>query len=157
MIHAYTDPRALPFDDFERGLLPVLRHFLVAMTDPGSQAWRLAYATARERWGRSAGLAIADSLGDFVACFVQRHGATVDFHDPLDPERRVLLAKGEAALLAILHHMRRDHASAARRCLALVTGGRTAARVVQAGLAFAARYPAASVPARAEPSLRVVH
>ena len=52
----------LPFDEFELGLLAVLRHFSKSYTVPENQTWQHAYLIAAERWGERIGLSTAYAL-----------------------------------------------------------------------------------------------
>lgn len=135
---------ALGLDDFEAGLLPVLRHFLAALADPASQGWRLAYAIAAERWGPGDGPQIAHRLFGMIEAMQTCRPTRFRFANPLCAHCRGILTPDETAFLTLLHHMRRDRTDAARLALAEISGGVRDAGLIRAGLTFAARFPAAA-------------
>ncbi|NKX72185.1 hypothetical protein HGE74_08910 [Rhodobacteraceae bacterium R_SAG1] len=133
----------LCLDPFEAGMLPVLRHLLTSLQVPESQAWQHAFQIAAERWGASFGLGVAQALVPVVARLHALRGQGVELHDPLDLDQRDRLSADEAALLLVLHHMRRDQTSQARDALADLLMGRMDADLIRAALGFAHRFPAA--------------
>lgn len=145
---------ALRLDDFEAGLLPVLRHFLNSLEVPERQGWQHAYHTAAERWGESFGLAVAYTLFTVLRAVADVRPSRLACQDALCLETRSSLTADEAALLRMIHHMRRDQTASARQAVAAVTGGRMDPQVIRAGLAFARRFPCGG--GRAGPSARPV-
>lgn len=145
------------FDDFEAGLLPVLRQFLLSYETPESQAWQRAYMVAAERWGEAIGLPAAQALMKLLRAVLDSRDGQFSFTDPFDLDLRGTVTLDEAALLRMLHHMRRDQTAGAREAVADVTGGQMDPHVIRAGLAFAHRFSAGRAAARPEtPRLRVV-
>jgi hypothetical protein len=145
------------FDEFETGLLPVLRHFLMSYETPDSQAWQRAYMVAAERWGEAIGLPAAQALMKLLRAVMDCRDGQFAYIDPFDLELRGTVTPEEAALLRMLHHMRRDQTPGAREAVADVTGGQMDPHVIRAGLAFAHRFSAGHAAARPEaPRLRVV-
>ncbi|WP_196223530.1 hypothetical protein [Roseibium sp. RKSG952] len=129
------------FDDFELGLLPVMRHFILSFADPDTQSWQHAYSTAIERWGVDQGLNIAHLVYKIVKVTLHCRPAGLAFNDPLCLEQRGSLTCDELALMKMLHHMRRDNTPEARDAVNLVTGGYPDAHLIQAGLTLANRFP----------------
>ncbi|UWQ25244.1 hypothetical protein K3553_01915 [Leisingera aquaemixtae] len=145
------------FDAFETGLLAVLRQFLLSHETPDSQAWQRAYMVAAERWGEAIGLPAAQALMKLLRAVLDCRDGRFTFIDPFDLELRGTVTPDEAALLQMLHHMRRDQTPGAREAVAEVTGGKMDPHVIRAGLAFAHRFSAGQAAARPEaPRLRVV-
>ncbi|MFY0311504.1 hypothetical protein ACFMBG_16560 [Leisingera sp. D0M16] len=145
------------FDEFETGLLPVLRQFLLSYETPDSQAWQRAYMAAAERWGEAIGLPAAQALMKLLRAVLDSRNGQFSFIDPFDLELRGTVTPDEAALLRMLHHMRRDQTPGARDAVADATGGQMDPHVIRAGLAFAHRFSAGQAAARpAAPRLRVV-
>lgn len=145
------------FDAFETGLLPVMRQFLLSYETPESQAWQRAYMVAAERWGEAIGLPAAHALMKLLRAVLDCRDRQFASIDPFDLRLRGTMTPDEAALLQMLHHMRRDQTPEARVAVADVTGGHMDPHVIRAGLAFAHRFPAGQAAARPEPPrLRVV-
>ncbi len=128
-------------DDFEEGLLPILRHFFRTLAEPERQTWQFAYSIAAERWGEASGLPISQAMFKLVQCTAKARGIEFEAIDPLALHERDLVSQDERALLQMLHHMRRDETSRAPAAVANVTGGTMDAEVIRAGLSFAARFP----------------
>ena len=147
------------FDDFERGLLPVMRHFILSFEEPESQAWQHAYSIAIERWGQDQGLNLAHMVFKIVKATLYCRPDGLAFNDPLRVDDRLAVTCDELALLKMLHHMRRDETPDARDAVGQVTGGYPDAHLIQAGLTLANRFPTNNSrrtdPAR-RPVLRVV-
>ncbi|MEP4039159.1 hypothetical protein [Pseudophaeobacter sp.] len=146
-------------DEFEEGLLPVLRHFLQSLAQPESQSWQFAFRVAAERWGESLGLPVAQSLFKLVQFTTKARRVGFDSIDPLSLEDREYVTRDEQAFLQMLHHMRRDETPRAREAVANVTGCTMDPDVIRAGLSFADRFPAGtarSKRASSRPILRVV-
>lgn len=148
---------ALGLDDFEQGLLPVLRQFLLSHDQPQGQAWQQAYLIAVERWGEALGLPAALAAMKLVQAVLECRGEGFCFVDPFDLDHRAEVSRDEAALLRMLHHMRRDETPLAREAVADVTLGQMDPHVIRAGLSLANRFSKGQSPARATPPrLRVV-
>ncbi|WP_120631295.1 hypothetical protein [Ruegeria sp. EL01] len=149
-------PHALDeFDDFERGLLPVMRHFILSFTTPTTQAWQHAYSVAIEKWGQDQGLNLAHLVFKVIKATLHCRADGLAFNDPLSVEDRLEITCDERALLKMLHHMRRDETPAARDAVGQVTGGYPDAHLVQAGLTLASRFPT-SGECQGQPSRRPV-
>ncbi|WP_293574725.1 hypothetical protein [Phaeobacter sp.] len=142
----------LGLDDFEAAILPVFRHFMMSLQNPASQSWQFAYKTAAERWGDTYGLGLAQSLFAVADRLHRLRGASYKGNDPLDLESRDLLSEDEAAVILMLHFMRRDKTAAAREALAEATGGRMDPDLIRAGLQFSHRHPAAQHPDNMQPN-----
>lgn len=148
---------SFPFDAFEIGLLSVARHHLDALRCPETQAWHLAYSIAAERWGDRIGLPAAHLLARFLRYVVQCRRDGFDYNDPFCEHNRDLVTLDEAALLHVLHFMRRDNTPAARDAVDALTNGRLDPDVIRSGLTFANRFPAGSeTGVQAPVKLRVV-
>lgn len=147
------------FDDFERGLLPVMRHFILSFSDPETQAWQHAYSVAIECWGQDQGLALAHLVYKVVKATLHARPYGLAFNDPLCVETRRDLTCDELSLLRMIHHMRRDETPQARDAVSLVAGGYPDAHLIQAGLTLASRFPTHGErrdhPVR-RPALRIV-
>jgi hypothetical protein len=146
-------------DEFEEGLLPVLRHFVLSLAQPESQSWQFAYRIAAERWGESLGLPVAQSLFKLVQFTLKARRTGFDAVDPLALEDRDFVTRDEQAFLQMLHHMRRDETPRAREAVANVTGCSMDPDVIRAGLSFADRFPAGTARSKLHgqrPELRVV-
>ncbi|WP_136636356.1 hypothetical protein [Pseudooceanicola onchidii] len=152
---ALTD---LPLDKTERDLLPILRHFLIALARPETHAWHLAYATASEKWGATVGLAMAHGLAEYLRAAAACRPDGFKVHDPLDIMQRHILTVDEAMLLMVLHYTRRDRTDQARVALESATHGRRDPRMIRAALAFAARHGVGAdhQAVGGRPTLRVV-
>lgn len=144
---------ALDLDETEQGLLVVMRHFLTSFAQPASQAWTLAFGLAAERWGLSEGPARAQALLAVLMALRAGQGAAqpdagrgpLAFTDPLSLTARAFMTPDEAAVMALIHAMRRDRTAQAREALGRLTGGRMDVGVIRAGLALAAHFPAANL------------
>ncbi|CUH88267.1 hypothetical protein PH5382_02200 [Phaeobacter sp. CECT 5382] len=144
-------------DDFEEGLLPLLRHFLTSLKAPERQSWQYAYKIAAERWGEVLGLRVAQALFKLIDRAVKARGEPLEFLDPLAPDERGFVTRDEFSILRMLHHMRRDETPMAREAVALVTGDTMDPEVIRAGLSFAHRFPVGLPQRAAAPSpLRLV-
>jgi hypothetical protein len=142
-----TKPDRIPLalcdlDEFEEGLLPVLRHFFLCLAQPERQTWQFAYKIAAERWGEARGLPLAHALFKLVQFIVKARRTGFDAIDPLALEQRDFVTRDEQALLQMLHHMRRDETPRAREAVANVTGCTMDPDVIRAGLSFADHFPA---------------
>ncbi|MFY0659291.1 MAG: hypothetical protein JXR15_02275 [Shimia sp.] len=128
-------------DDFEIGLLPVLRHLCVSGQSADPKSWAHAFDIAAERYGEAIGLPAAHGLHKVVlALFACREGGP-DIKDPLCPEAKRDITDDEVQFLSMVHHMRRDNSAAARSAVAFVTRGRMDPVLIRNGLTFANRFP----------------
>ncbi|NVO56332.1 hypothetical protein HW561_11080 [Rhodobacteraceae bacterium B1Z28] len=143
------------FDDFERGLLPVMRHFILSFAEPETLAWQQAYSIAIERWGQDQGLNLAHLVFKIVKATLHCRPEGLAFNDPLCVDYRLEVTCDERALLKMVHHMRRDETPAARDAVGQITGGYPDAHLIQAGLTLANRFPTGSAP-RNQPPRRPV-
>ncbi|MFE3837107.1 hypothetical protein [Pseudogemmobacter sonorensis] len=135
---------SLGLDDFETGLLAVLRHFMTAFARPETQAWQSAFALATELWGGARGPQVAQGLLTVVQVLRQARRADFHYANPLCPECSAMATGEEAALCLMLHAMRRDRADLARGAVMELTDGRIEPGLLQSALAFCARFPAES-------------
>jgi hypothetical protein len=120
-----ADRIALSFcdlDEFEEGLLPVLRHFMMSLAEPERQSWQFAYKIAAERWGETLGLPVANTLFKLIQFTSKARRVQFNAIDPLALEDRGFVTRDERAFLRMLHHMRRDETGRARDAVADVTG-----------------------------------
>ena len=141
-------PETLGLDQAEQGMLTVARHFLTSFARPESQAWIMAFGIAGERWGQSDGARLAQGMLRVLQAVTGCRGETpFRFSDPICARCRRQVTADEAALLSMLHHMRRDNTPAARQALAELTGGPMAPQVIRAGLSLAALFPALATAA----------
>lgn len=138
-------------DEFEEGLLPVLRHFMMALAEPERQTWQFAYKNAGERWGETLGLPVANALFKLVQFTAKARRVQFNAIDPLALEDRGFVTRDERAFLRMLHHMRRDETARAREAVADVTGCTMDPDVIRAGLSFADRFPAGQNAPRYSP------
>ncbi|MEH7829091.1 hypothetical protein [Gemmobacter denitrificans] len=133
---------SLGLDATEVGALAVLRHFMTSFAQPESQAWTHAFDIACERWGIAEGPRLAQGLLAVLRAVMACRQTGLTFSNPLCQECRLRVTADEAAMMTMLHHMRRDATVDARLALADLTFGRMDARLIQAALALAARFPA---------------
>lgn len=148
---------SLGLDDVETGMLAVLRHFLSALAGTAPQGWVTAMEVAAERWGLADGPRIAHGLVEVLQAVRRARRAAFSFANPLCLTCRTFATADEAALMAMLHWMRRDRTGPARDAVAQVAEGRHDAGLIRAGLALAGRHPAGhETPAR-QAGLRLVH
>ncbi|MEM6656900.1 MAG: hypothetical protein AAF496_08360 [Pseudomonadota bacterium] len=147
------------FDDFELGLLPVMRHFILSFAEPETQSWQHAFSVAIERWGQDQGLALAHLVFKIIKAGLHCRPYGLAFNDPLCVESRRDMTCDELALMRMLHHMRRDETPEARDAIGQLTGGYPDAHLIQAALTLANRFPTTgerrNQPQR-RPMLRVV-
>ncbi len=134
----------LGLDDFETGLLAVLRHFLTAFAHPESHAWQTAFRVAGERWGEARGPQIAMGLLQVLHSMRGARRSSFEFANPLCVTCRTQATGTEAAFLHMLQAMRRDRTDLARNAVLILTEGTMDAGLIQSALAFAARHPALS-------------
>ncbi len=149
------------FDEFERGLLIVLRHLMTSYARPESQAWELAFGIAVERWGVADGPRIAQGVLAVVQALRRCRTARFRHADPLDAEARLRLTPDEENFIHMLHAMRRDRTAEARQRVALLTGGQMDPAMIRSALSLAARFPAVDCgparPVAPASGLRLVH
>ncbi|WP_299423328.1 hypothetical protein [uncultured Shimia sp.] len=129
-------------DDFEIGLLPVLRHLCVSAQSADPKSWSRAFDIAVERYGEAIGLPAAHGLHKIVLSVFACRAGGLEVKDPLDTEARKDITDDEVQMLSMVHHMRRDNSAAARSAVAFVTRGRMDPVLIRAGLTFANRFPA---------------
>lgn len=137
----------LGLDDFETGLLAVLRHFLTAYARPESQAWQSAFQIAAERWGQARGPQIAMSLLPVLQALRGARRGDFAFANPLCLICRDHATGTEAAFMGMIQAMRRDRTAQARAAVLILAEGIMDPGLIQAALAFAARFPADEAPA----------
>ena len=120
MSGAFDQPeeRLADLDPTARALLPVLRHVLVTLERPESQAWRLAFSSAARGWGEARGLALAYRAQSFVVMLSADRPQPLSYNDPLDPIDRDGLTTDELLILGLLTAFSRDDELAARAFLA---------------------------------------
>lgn len=147
---------ALGLDAFETGLLAVLRHFLTAFARPETQAWQAAYAIATERWDLARGPQIAQGLLAVVQAVRQARRSDFHYANPLCPQCRLMATGDEAAFCRMLQAMRRDRTDLAREAVYQLAEGVMDPVLIQAGLAFAGRFPAEPSAAAVWEPARVV-
>lgn len=146
MIQSATIPddltllRAMPYDDFELGLLAVLRHFSKSYEAPEQQAWQHAYMIAVERWGERIGLTTAYSLMKVVQAVCRCRPTGLNVRDPLGPDVKSYASSDEIAFINMIHHMRRDETPQARASIQSLAFGRNDPAIIHAGLSFANRF-----------------
>lgn len=137
---ACTNLEDSTFDEFEKGMLTVARHFLSTRDTPALQAWRYAYDIAVEQWGESLGFPASYRMQKVVAAVLSVREGDFVYLDPMTPESRYLITKDETHLLAMLHNMRRENTPAARDAVEELCGGFCDPHLVRAGLALAHRF-----------------
>lgn len=147
MIDHLPSPDAIPvgtlgLDAFETGVLAVLRHILTAYARPETQAWQTAFQLAAERWGEARGPKIAMGILPVLQALRGARRGDFDFANPLCVTCRAHVTGTEAAFLMMLQAMRRDRADRARPAVLTLTEGTMDPGLIQAALAFAARFPA---------------
>ncbi|MFY0616398.1 hypothetical protein [Shimia sp.] len=129
-------------DDFEVGLLPVFRHITLSILEADPKAWSRAYDLAVERYGEAIGLPAALGLHKIALCLLNCREDGPALQDPLCPEAKQFVTDDEVQVISMVHHMRRDNASAARSAVAFVTHGRMDPDLIRTALSFAHRFPA---------------
>lgn len=140
----------LELDDFETGILAVLRHFLTTYAQPDSQGWQTAFKLAAERWGDQRGPQIAMSLLPVLQALRRARRSDFDFANPLCVTCRAYVTGTEAAFLIMLQAMRRNHTNRARHAVLSLTEGTADPVLIQSALVFATRY-------RLDPDARAGH
>jgi len=135
----------LGLDDFERGVLAVLRHFLMTQAEPETQAWHHAFLISTERWGETVGLAVAHALSKYLTAVLRCRGDCLAFQEPFAQAARDYVTEDEEKMIVVLHFMRRDQTSYARDALAALTRGRMDPCVIRSGLSFSKRFAAGLV------------
>lgn len=157
---------SLALDPFETGLLAVLRYFLTAFARPETQSWQTAFQIATERWGAARGPQIAMGLLAVLQTLRGARRGDVEFANPQCLTCRSYATGTEAAFMMMLQAMRRDRTDLARPAVLDLTEGTMDPGLIQAALAFAARFPADSLamprhnPPQTRPDrqhLRLVH
>ena len=130
----------LPFDDFELGLLAVLRHFSKSYESPEYQTWQHAYLIATERWGERIGLSAAYALMKVTQAVCRCRPRGLNVQDPLSTVAKKYATEDEIAFIGMLHHMRRDETPQARAFIKVLAFGRNDPAIIHAGLSFASRF-----------------
>ncbi|MEM1079444.1 MAG: hypothetical protein AAGI09_13045 [Pseudomonadota bacterium] len=147
----------LPIDDFEAALLPLLRHFTLALSGEAPKGWRTAFGLAEERWGTPIGLSVAHEIGKLVAALEETRGSLPFVQDPFCIEARLLITQDEERFLLLIHHMRRDNTAGARDAVWALTDGYSQAAFIRQALSFANKHRLATPLATGRaPVLRVV-
>lgn len=131
---------SLGLDDFETGVLALLRHLCASLTDPGGHGWRRALTVAAERWQPGAGCRIVLDLLPVLDALASVRRRSFRTMDPLSTSCRALATRDEAALMRLLGAMRRDLTAAARVEVGRLTEGRMEPDLIVAALTFAARH-----------------
>jgi hypothetical protein len=131
---------ALGLDDFETGVLSILRHLCASFVEPGGHAWRRALAVAAERWQPGEGCLILRDLLPVLDVLAGARRETFRTMDPLSLTCRALATPDEAALMRLLAAMRRDLTAAARIEVGRLAGGRMEPDLIVAALTFASRH-----------------
>ncbi|WP_247744784.1 hypothetical protein [Shimia sp. R11_0] len=136
--------RTVGCDTFEMGLLPVLRHLVLGMLEGEAKACARAFDIAIERYGEAIGLPVAHGLQKMAVSWLtcRQSESGPEMRDPLCLEAKKTVTEDEIQIISMVHHMRRDNASAARSAVACVTHGRMDPEFIRAGLSFAHRFPA---------------
>ncbi|WP_333815136.1 hypothetical protein [Tabrizicola sp.] len=132
----------LGLDEFETGLLAVLRHFLTAYARPETQDWQMAFRVAGERWGEARGPQIAMGLLSVLQSLRGARRGDFGFANPLCTTCRAYATGTEVAFLQMLQAMRRDRTDLAREAVLTISEGTMEPGLIQAALAFASRHPA---------------
>ena len=144
--HSIEALRTIGCDQFELGLLAVLRHIMLALYERDPHGWARAQDIAVERWDEAVGLPTAYLLNRVGLALLDSRGGGPEMMDPLCPHARLKMTDEEMQIMSMLHHMRRDKASGARSAVAFVTRGRMDPDLIRAGLSFAHRFPAGVKP-----------
>lgn len=131
----------LGLDEFETGLLAVLRHFLTAFARPETQGWQTAFAVSAQRWGEAKGPQIAMGLLSMLQSLRGSRRGDFDFANPLCTTCRAYATGTEADFLRMVQAMRRGRTDLARKAVLALSEGTMEPGLIQAALAFAARHP----------------
>ncbi|MBO9473087.1 hypothetical protein J7413_05995 [Shimia sp. R10_1] len=151
--------RTIGCDEFEFGLLAVLRHIMLGLYEADPHGWTRGQDIAVERWGEAVGLPAAYLLNKVALALAESREDGPEMMDPLCTEARLKMTDDEMQIMSMLHHMRRDKASGARSAVAFVTRGRMDPDLIRAGLSFSHRFPAGVKPTHRKvgrPKLSVV-
>ena len=124
-------------DPVDAALLPVIRHHLAALQGENPLAWRQAFAIAEQQWGEGRGLALAHRSQVFLSALLSCRNVPIRCIDPLNIDERHTLTEDERLIMNAVSAMRSDDAPQARQLIALLTGGRLTAVIIQAGLSLA--------------------
>lgn len=131
-------------DAAETGLLAIVRHLAITLSDPATQAWHLAFALASERWGAAEGPRVAMAAYALMAALHRARPLPFRHCDPLNPEDRLRATPEEAALIRMIRAMQCDVTPEARRQIAVLTQGRMDPGVIASGLTLARLLPRAA-------------
>lgn len=134
----------MPFDEFERGCLIILRYFFDTYRSPKRQLWRNGYAVAAERWGEAIGLRAAHGLQKVAHSIKRCCRDDFDFLPPLDVSSKEIITLDEEAAVEMIHLMRRGQTALARNAVDDLTRGRMDPDIIRDALAFAASFPVGS-------------
>lgn len=141
-----------------KAVLPIIRHFLNALSEPKSFCWRIAQTIAVGTWGEARGLAIAYDTQKFLTALLLYRKVPLNFNDPLNLELRDQLQNDEVAILKLLIAMQADQTAQARVCVLYLTQGQMRAAVVQSALTLAKRleFNTSNLNTPKRPTLRIV-
>ncbi|MEM0936235.1 MAG: hypothetical protein AAGJ91_10050 [Pseudomonadota bacterium] len=131
----------LACDAFEQGLLPIARHFWLAISRKDSVAWHRAYSISAERYGERIGFPVGHQMAKLVRVLIDLRGPALSFHDPSDDDKKDHVTADEAQLVTMIHHMRRDDTPPARDAVDALTEGRMDPDLIRAALHLASRFP----------------
>lgn len=113
-------------DDFETGLLKVLRHFCVSFAEPQSQGWIAGYGTATDLWGISAGPKAAQAVFLVLDAMQRRRVSVFQYNNPACVVCSKRMTGNERHMMQMLHNMRVGKIAKARiDAMLLVEGGDT--------------------------------
>ena len=141
-----------------KAVLPIVRHFLNALSQPNSFGWRIAQTIAVGTWGEARGLAIAYDTQKFLTALLLYRKVPLSFNDPLNLELRDQLQNDEVAILNLLIAMQADKTAQARVCVLYLTQGQMRADVVKSALILAKRleFNTSNLNTRKRPTLRII-
>ena len=141
-----------------KAVLPIVRHFLNALSQPNSFGWRIAQTIAVGTWGEARGLAIAYDTQKFLTALLLYRKVPLSFNDPLNLELRDQLQNDEVAILNLLIAMQADKTAQARVCVLYLTQGQMRADVVKSALILAKRleFNTSNLNTRKRPALRII-
>ncbi|MEL6467685.1 MAG: hypothetical protein AAFO78_02920 [Pseudomonadota bacterium] len=139
---------ALPFDDFEKSLLPLVRHFVGTLETGDAIECCHIYDRAIQTWGDPVGLSIAHILQKLILALKRSRNCPLQCFYPAHCDDPKFISENERSLLTMLHHMRRDQTKGARDALDKLAFGKRDPKVIQTALTFSNRY-AAGAPLQA--------
>ena len=130
--------RVAQLDMMSMALLPLMRYFYLALSDPNSHGWQHGFDCAIGKWGQERGLIIACAVQKFVYDLLRCRQSTLDFYDPLDIDIREKIYPNEKTVLSLLIFMRMDETKKARDIILKLHRGRIDHVSVRHGLELAA-------------------